>query len=274
MSPSTVATCHSGDSSVANDVQEICRRSKKLTPGEEYERKVVPKLASRSYHLPGNGFWGDYSQYIRNNHPALGICCHSRLHPLKFKQRAVMLIASFACGISITNIIYLWFLNNGWSDDEAVFSINYATRSSESETYTVTNGLVALVTIGSATNAVFDRTIWSLSACGCCRPGGGFEHSSGRHCCADLGKQIVILLTLAIVCLSTLVVAIRASLDEGYSEEIPWIEDKNVTASEITSMLNLSKYEPDDYSFLKGYALEWVFSVSVLDYACLSCTLL
>lgn len=265
--PSTVSTSPSGDSSVANDsmaaVQAIGRRSKKLTEGEEYERRVVPKLASRSYHLPGNGFWGDYSQYLRNNHPAWGICCHSRLHPLKFKQRLVMLLASFACGISITNIIYLWFQNKGLSDQEAVFSVNYATRSSESQTYTVTNGLVALVTVGSATNAVFDRTIWSLSACGCCRPGGSFEHSSGRHCCADLGKQIVILITVAIVSLSTLVVAIRASLDEGYSEEIPWIEDKNVTAAEITSMLNLAKYEPDDYSFLKGYALEWAFSLFV-----------
>ena len=265
--PPTMPTSLSGDSSTANDgtaaVQAIHRRSKKLTEGEEYERMVVPKLASRSYHLPGNGFWSDYSQYIRNNHPAWGICCHSRLHPLKFKQRLVMLLASFAFGISITNIIYLWFHNKGLSDEEAVFSINYATRGSESQTYTVTNGLVALVTVGSATNAVFDRTIWSLSACGCCRPGGSFEHTSGRHCCADLGKQIVIFITVAIVSLSTLVVAIRASLDEGYSEEIPWIEDKNVTASEIKSMLNWTKYKPDDYSFLRGYALEWAFSLLV-----------
>ncbi|EJK77998.1 hypothetical protein THAOC_00128, partial [Thalassiosira oceanica] len=38
---------------------------------------------------------------------------------------------------------------------------------------------------------------------------------------------------------------------------------ENITAAEITSMLNLAKYEPDDYSFLKGYALEWAFSLFV-----------
>ena len=59
--------------------------------------------------------------------------------------------------------------------------------------------------------------------------------------------------------LATLVVVIRASLEEGYSD-IPVIHNSSVHFSEI---LELQVHEMQDFSFLKGYAIEFVVSLFV-----------
>ncbi len=61
----------------------------------EYRRAIVPKLARRAYHLEeGSGWWDDWVQYQRNTHPVFGLCLYHRLHPVRWRQRIVILIGS------------------------------------------------------------------------------------------------------------------------------------------------------------------------------------
>lgn len=180
---------------------------------------------------------------------------------MKTTQRVIILLGSFACGIAITNILYLWFLTSGKDDEEEVFAMNFSVNNDDSKTYSVSRGLLTLLTVGSASHAVFDRFIWTLSACGICRAGGRFEsHATNRNgCCSDLGKYLVILLVLGVVVVATLVVVIRATVEEGNGgDDLPVFHNMTINFSEI---LQLHKEEFNDWSFVKGYALEFVVSL-------------
>lgn len=244
-------------------VQSIHRRSKARTPEEELERKLVPKLASRSYHLPGYNLRQDYFQYMFNNHPFWGICCHHKLHPLKTRQRLIILLGSFAFGVAITNAIYLWFLNNpNYDETSQVFSVNLSTQQSKSQSINLTSGLIALVTVGSGTHAIFDRFIWVISACSMCKQGGRFERSHSG-CTANLGWYLVIVLVTAVVAIATCIVLVRASMDEGQTG-IPIINRNatNTTVKEdIAQILDFNDFSINDYSFLKGYVVEFCVSL-------------
>jgi hypothetical protein len=72
-------------------------------------------LAARSPHLPGHSWCGDWVQWMRNNHPLLGICCKYPDHPIGIRQRLIILVGSIAFGLSATNFIYLFY---HLSDDE------------------------------------------------------------------------------------------------------------------------------------------------------------
>lgn len=238
------------------------RNSKSRTSEEELARQVVPKLASRAYHLPGYNLRQDWFQYMFNNHPVLGICCHNRLHPLKMRHRLIILLGSFCFGVGITNVIYLWFLETGRDDQQEVFSLDLSTLQSYTQSYSLTSGLLVLLTVGSGSHAIFDRLVWTLSACGCCRAGGRFESLCLRGCCKKMGFYLATFLVVAAVALATCAVVIRAS-----EMDIPFIlnEDENRTdvAMHETSFNSLNEFGVQDYSFLKGYALEFVVSLFI-----------
>ena len=254
--------------------EEIHPRSKKRTrtPEEELARQIVPKLASRSYHLPGYSLRQDWFQYMFNNHPLFGIFCHHRLHPLKMRQRLIILLGSFSFGVMITNAIFLYFVGSGRDDKEQVFALDVSAMSAQqstSQTFSVTSGVLMLVTVGSGTHAIFDRFVWSLSACGCCRAGGRFENLFLRGCCKSVGYYLVIFLVVAVVALATCIVVIRASVEEGVDHNtMPSFVFQNQT--EVTEKENfnfnelINDFDAQDYSFLKGYALE--FGVSLFIY--------
>lgn len=250
-------------STASTKVNEIYRRSKARTPEEELARRIVPKLAARSYHLPGYNLRQDWLQYMLNNHPLLGVCCHHRLHPLKMKQRFIMLLGSFAFGVAITNAIFLWFVGSGRDDKQEVFAVNLSTQQSTSESLSVTSGLLVLVTVGSGFNAIFDRCVWTLSACACCRAGGRFE---SRGCCKDLGRYLAIFIVIAMVALATCIAVVRASMDEGQST-VPLMQNRtwNSTKQELAQILDFDEFDMQDYSFqfLKGYSLEFVVSLFI-----------
>jgi len=241
-------------------------RSKTRTPEEELARRIVPKLASRAYHLPGYNLRRDWTQYLLNNHPLLGICCHHRLHPLKMRQRLIVLLGSFSFGVAITNVIFLWFLGTGRDDEREVFAVDLSARESDSRSYSVTSGLLALLTVGSGSHAVFDRFVWTLSACGCCRAGGRFERSCFRGCCKSLAFYLAVFVVTLVVALATCVVIIRASVEEGQTN-VPFIQNENGTKMTLEEMLDFDEifdeFEVQDYSFIRGYALEFVVSLFV-----------
>ena len=229
-----------------------------------HERSLVPKLANRAYHLPGNSLCADWLQYMLNNHPIIGICCHHRLHPLKTRQRFIILLGSFAFGVGITNGCYLWFISTGRDSKQEIFSIDLNTP--ESAHYSVTAGLVLLVTVGSGLHTVFDRFVWSVSACRCCRAGGRFESDSvnsprtGR--CQDLGSYLVVFFVVLVMAGATFIVIVRAKMDDEGTSSIPYIQDNNTTLTDIVD--SVKDFELDDFSFMKAYCIE--FAVSLLLY--------
>ena len=74
--------------------------------------QLVQALATQKFHLPGNSWCQDWFQFFANNHPVFGICCHHRLHPIKFVTRVVALIGIITFGLAITNVCYVFFLWN------------------------------------------------------------------------------------------------------------------------------------------------------------------
>lgn len=238
-------------------MNEIHSRSNSPTPEEELARQIVPKLAARSYHLPGYNIAQDWMQYMLNNHPLLGVCCRHRLHPIKTRQRIIILLGSFAYGVAITNAIYLWFLGSGRDDKEEVFSVNMSLNNSSSQTVSLTSGLIVLVTVGSGSHSMFDRFIWTLAACSCCRSGGVFE---SRGCLRDFGYYLVILLVTAVLALASCVVVIRASMEEGETT-VPLFQNR--TREDFADLLDFDEFAMEDYSFLRGYALEFAVSLFV-----------
>jgi len=170
--------------------------------------------------------------------------------------------------VAITNVIYLWFLGTGRDDQEEVFALNLSANGQEEEqsystSYAVTSGLLMLVTVGSGSHAIFDRFLWALSACGCCRSGGRFDNSGclGGFC-KTLAFSLAIILVVAVVALATCAVVVRATVEEGSQIKVPFFQNN---LSENRTELNdiLDEFDVTDYSFLRGYALEFVVSLLV-----------
>ena len=226
------------------------------TEEQRIERLLVPKLASRAYHLPGNDFGQDWKQYVLNNHPVLGICFHHRLHPLKTGSRLIMLLGSFAFGIAITNAIYFYFIFTGIDSNTEAFALSISMKSGDEgdspSTISFSYGLVALLTVGSGSNALFDRFVWSLGACKICRPGGRLE--SQNRCHPDSGKYVVVLIIILVICGTSMVVVMRALVEKG-EEDFDIFHDNSKDRD----------FQAEDFRFLIGYLIEFAVSLFVMN---------
>ena len=221
----------------------------------EEEKRIVPRLAKRAYHLPGYGWGRDWVQYMFNNHPLLGICCHHKLHPLKFGQRLIIFIGSIASGLAITNLVFLWFTFDQEQDmNDVLFQMNILPNStaihSEFQSIEVTRGTAVLWTLGSMSHSMFDLTIWYISACSCCRPGG---ICSAFGCLRHCGSYLVVGVVMIVVALATLVVVWRAAEEtrnqyEEEKEELGLGDDAYPEWGEIRGV--------SSFSFLVNYAVE------------------
>lgn len=253
---------NSGNRSPHHNLKNIpAEWSERVTP---LERTLVPRFAARAYHLPGNSLCADWLQYMLNNHPVIGICCHHHLHPLKTRQRCIIFLGSFAFGVAITNICYLWFISTGRDAEQEVFSIDL--NAQDPAHYSVTAGLVMLVTVGSGLHTIFDRFIWSVSACKCCRAGGTFEtnsiNSPRRGRWQDFGTYLVVLLVVLVCAAASFIVIVRVKMDDEGQTEIPYIQDNNTTLTDIVD--SVKDFELEDFSFMKAYCIE--FGVSLFVY--------
>ena len=61
---------------------------------KEEDIKLQRLFAARSAHLPGNNWCQDWTQWMRNNHPILGLCCRHPLNPVGVFPRCVILLSS------------------------------------------------------------------------------------------------------------------------------------------------------------------------------------
>jgi len=217
-------------------------------------RVIIPLLASRACHLPGNNVCQDWMQFIKNNHPVLGILCHHPLHPIRISQRIVNLIGSVAFGLTATNIVFLMHVYYETSMDEVFFRVSLSgggaedpdITASDIEQLEITYGAITLWTLGGALHSVFDLSLWFLSACACFLPGGCFENQRNLH---SIGSYCVISIVAILVAITTSLVVLRVSYESRLREKI---EDstEDVDWREVHTL--------QSYNFLMGYLIELV----------------
>ncbi len=104
-------------SAYTNRLGQASKRNSVLRSVRNVERdpetnELVQRLAMQSYHLPGNNWIQDWWQFMMNNHPVFGICCHNKAHPIKGFTRIVALIGTVTFGLAITSFCYVFFLWN------------------------------------------------------------------------------------------------------------------------------------------------------------------
>lgn len=145
-----------------------------LTPEEKaYKDAVTRALLVRACHLPNNTWMQDWKQYMVNNHPILGICFHHKYHPVRGLVRAFSLVGSILFGLAVTNIIYLAFVFTATDYGKSYVTVQSnvtvtgqpCVDSNVVPALSVTNGNIALWTVGAFLNACFDNLIWALAAC-------------------------------------------------------------------------------------------------------------
>jgi hypothetical protein len=245
------------------------------------ENELVPALAMRCYHLPGYTYWGDWVQYFRNNHPVLGLCCHHVQHPIRARLRLLHLTGSLVFGLAATNIIWLYFFYDGSDIRQPVISINVRGFGS-SETsptdvdagnatpagvaaydsasvghFDITQGMVVLWTFGALLHAIFDNTVWYMTACVCCLS------SSRVDTYRKWGTYCIVVAVLLITAVATLALVVRTSAE--VLSNTPYHDD------DVTNP-DLSLHEASMYKLLISYVIE--FSISLFIYYPMIATIL
>jgi len=228
---------------------------------------LIPALALRSYHLPGYGYCDDWLQYFQNNHPLISLVCHHRLHPIKFPMRLVFLIGSIVFGLTLTNISWLWFFYSGTDEDEPVVTITLSgyggggsnstvvAEGDDENAIKITQGMLFLWTIGAALHALFDNTIWYITACVCC------IKSRQHHRFKCWGSYCVILTVLVVTAIATLAVLLRVTLEQQQQEEDTMVEEDALGVEDDAVQIRFQ--DASSYSFLLSYSAEMVLALLV-----------
>ncbi len=221
---------------------------------KEEERKVNTLrrlLARRSVHLPGHSWCADWIQFMRNNHPLLGICCKYRQNPVSVMQRIIMLVASVAFGVATTNFVYLYFRFYRGVEDEILFEVKIGDgeNGEELSKFEVSSETVTLWTLGSLVHSLVDLFVWHLAACVCCLPG---ACCSWCGCLRRLGRYLTVCLCGIFVALASSGIIMRENFDEANAKGV----GSNTTIDELTEV----KMETLDsaFSFLVSYCGELI----------------
>lgn len=228
---------------------------------------LIPLLAQKSYHLPGNSWRQDWVQWMKNNHIVFGICFCDKLHPIEWWERIIVMLGSMSFALIAINIYYLL-----WDWDEFVFNDETATDAPgfdpESElysitifgtTYAITQGMIVLWTFGGLLHSVFDFTVWQTSACACCHPGGRcYDRCSFcSQNCNDLGSYVLVPIVMGVMALAVYSSYVRTN----YSDD----DEKDAATAQTTDDLynSLTGGTLGQFSFLVKYFVElflaWFF---------------
>jgi hypothetical protein len=216
------------------------------------ENEIIPALANRSYHLPGNTYHQDIIQYFRNNHPIIGIFCHHVQHPIQFRMRLLQLFSSIICGLTLTNGVWLWFYYSK-SDQETPFVTipiggSDTTGSDGTGTnngnFTVTYQMIYLWTIGGTIHAIYDNTIWYISACVCCLS------STNLETYRKWGTYAIITIVLTFTTVATLALLLRTSAEEAQNDN----DDE---------IVEISFHEKYVFEFLISYVTEYILALFI-----------
>jgi hypothetical protein len=202
------------------------------------EDTLIPLLARRSCHLPGNDWWADWRQWFWNNHILFGVCLHHPWHPVEWWERSLALTASISFGLVATNGVYNYFLDDPDAMNTELLSY---------QAYSITQGMVVLWTLGGLCHSVFDMIVWNIMACACCHPGGRFGESGMSPRCRDVGSYMLIPVILSLLALAVYLVLLRASKQEEMYLEVD-DDDLYVDVDKIEGI--------EAFAFLIKYAIE------------------
>lgn len=263
MPPSARYSSHQSSPSLAS--KRLAAISSRELQARNKERdaaaSIVPYLAMRYFHLPGYTYWQDYRQYFANNHPFFGICCHHKLHPVKFGARIFILIGSMAFGLAVTNFIVLYFLQNPNQESINFFKVSLQTNitlgtvDSEMNEVTVSTGQIFLWTVGGALHSMFDLSVWYIGACACCQAGGPLECLSS---CKMLGSYLVVFITVIVVAVSSFIVVLRATIDSNGEVTLTDLDSGGLSDDVIV----IGQVESiESYHFLVTWLLEVAISL-------------
>lgn len=207
------------------------------------EEVLIPLLARRSYHLPGNGWFGDWIQWMRNNHILFGICFHHKIHPVEWWERIMAMVGSVAFGLFATNFAYLWDHYDPNSMDDILYTLEW--NNSE---YVITKGTAALWTLGGICHSIFDFFLWNVMACACCHPGGRFAQHKWAERCNDCGSYLMMPFVLGFAFLATYACMLRAN---STNEDLQ--QDEDDVYEQYGEILG-------SFSFLTEYIIEIVLA--------------
>jgi len=216
----------------------------------EEETYLIRLLSRRAMHLPHMNWWQDWIQYMKNNHPLLGVFFHHKKHPLRKGHRLYILLASVAFGLAATNCVYLYYAINNEEMDKVIIEITldgHPLNFRKIEALEVTYGMVALWTFGGALHSAFDICMWYLSACACFLSG---SQCSTRGKFQIIGSYIVIALSAMLSGLAMFVVLMRAA----YDRRLRLAEEGVVLAEFEWDELGRVR----NFSFLIGYGVELI----------------
>lgn len=206
-------------------LQQYNEKVQKAKEGNTKEELYLKKLlAARSAHIPGNNWCQDYIQWMLNNHPILALCFRHRLNPVGFWPRIVILISSISFGLTVTNLLYLFYQTHPDANG-TVIKIqlgNDTTNSATNNTFEVTYEAVVLWTFGGFVHSLLDLGMWHLNACVCCL----------QSFCARTGPYISIGIAAMLTAASTFAIYWRADYEldmKGNStDSIPDDQGENV----------------------------------------------
>lgn len=223
------------------------------------EDAVVQLLALQMYHLPGNSWCQDWMQYMRNNHPVFGICCHHKLHPIGSCQRIIALCGTVLFGLALTNLFYLFYLWNPRFDQVVAEFV-----TTDGDSWTLTTGMLLLWTLGSSVHCAFNLAIWHIGACACCRSGGCCQSCA---CCPSLGKHLSRVLILCIVAIAVMIVLLRVAIT-NQQDNLAEQDTNNISGDKkvnigIDDTLSLDVESASQFQFVAAYLVEMVLSLFV-----------
>jgi hypothetical protein len=257
-------------SKIPDSFDEIAMNDLEGKNDRELMESVIPYLLMRSYHLPGYSYGHDLWQFLINNHPVFGICCHHPLHPVKSWMRVAALIGSIMMGLAITNIIYLAFVFTDQDYNKAYVAVPFNQTYTHNDainkaagTLTMSNGNIALWTIGSVLNSLYDTTIWSIAAWN------WKGNLKGRIASyqSTIKNVLIVFSVVVAVALSTLAFAIRSALDRD-KVDASELESSGFSANEM-QLIKIDK--STDFEFMIAYLIEllatyfvWYFVVGFI----------
>jgi hypothetical protein len=162
-------------------------------------------------------------------------------------------------GLAVTCIVYLAFVFTDTDFDTAYVEIRAtnATLTGNEQVddnvavLSVTNGNIALWTVGAALHGFYDNTIWALAACTCCMEENGSgmtEKKMKRY--QSLGTFLVLLSVVVATALATFAVALRAALDSSNDATGP-------TRIESDGQVHILQVDSaHDFEFIIAYCVE------------------
>jgi hypothetical protein len=227
--------------------RESPRNAEENTRDSETD-ELVQLLALQSYHLPGNNWRQDWLQFMSNNHPVFGICCHNKVHPIKTFTRIVALIGTVTFGLAITNFFYMFLL---WNPEFDRVLVSVATANGG---FVLTTGMLLLWTAGGGIHCMFNLAMWHIAACACCQSGGCLESCA---CCPSLGKYMIRFFVFCIGAFAALIIVLRVAINN--QEEEDSIADGDGTIQGI----DLGVEAVSEFSFVFNYLVEMTLSFFV-----------